>query len=372
MGSGKKTGKKEYIILALVIIGLGFYLVVRNTDRSHYELPQPAALEPAKIDRLTVERPDGALELVRRDGRWLIQPQGYSADPGMVSDMLNKLGELQLTALVSTAGDYRRYDLDPEHRIRVIARTGEDIRRELDIGKIAGTYQHTYVRLAGDDNVYHARGSLRPVFDRTTEALRDKTVLTFAVKSIETITVQVGDKTRVLHRLPFVAAAAGDGAAAGTESGGGTSADAGANAGQGAATASDDIAGRNNTAAKAEESAAGRGRGDGGWQADDGKIVAAADVDKVLTKFSLLECQRYLDDAKRMAMTSAGEWSLTFADGARAHTITFYAKPTKDFSGVPAVSSDVDDAFVFADDHAKQLREAAEQLLGSATAITKD
>jgi hypothetical protein len=279
--------------------------------------------------------------------------------------MLNKLGELQLTALVSTAGDYRRYDLDPEHRIRVIARTGEDIRRELDIGKIAGTYQHTYVRLAGDDNVYHARGSLRPVFDRTTEALRDKTVLTFAVKSIETITVQVGDKTRVLHRLPFVAAAAGDGAAAGTESGGGTSADAGANAG-------DDTAGRKDTAAEAEESSAVPAPAAGGWQTDDGKIVAAADVDKVLTKFSLLECQRYLDDAKRRAMTSAGEWSLTFADGARAHTITFYAKPAKDFSGVPAVSSDVDDAFAFTDHHAKQLREAAEQLLGSATTITKD
>jgi hypothetical protein len=365
--AGKKAGKKEYIILALVIIGLGFYLVMRNTDRSHYELPQPAALDPAKIDRLAIDRPDGALELVRRDGRWLIQPQEHPADPGMVSDMLTELGELQLTALVSTAGDYRRYDLDPGHRIRVIARTGEDIRRELDIGKIAGTYQHTYVRLAGDDNVYHARGSLRPVFDRRAEALRDKTVLTFAVKSIETITVQVGDKTRVLRRLP-AAAAADDGAETGAESGGVTSADAG----HGAATAGDDAAGRKDTAAEAEESSAVAAPTAGGWQADDGKIVATADVDKVLKKFSLLECQRYLDDAKRKAMTSAGEWSLTFADAARAHTITFYAKPAKDFFGVPAVSSDVDDAFVFADDHAKQLREAAEQLLGRPTTITKD
>ncbi|MBN2232743.1 MAG: DUF4340 domain-containing protein [Deltaproteobacteria bacterium] len=367
---------REYVVLAVVIVGLGVYLAVRNTDRTHYELPKPAALDTAKVDRLTVERPDGTLELVRRDGRWLIRPEDQPADPGRVGDMIGELAQPHLTAMVSEAGDYRRYDLDSGHRIRVTARTGDEVQRELDIGKAAGTYQHTYVRLAGDNNVYHARGSLRRVFDRTAEALRDKTVLTFAVKSIEMVTVQVGKKTRVLRRLPAVVAAGG-GAETGTESGvkgSVATADAGALAGQGAATAGDDAAGQENVPAGAEESSAGvapTARA-GDWQADDGEIVAAVDVDKVLANFSMLECRRYLDDAERKTMTTAGEWSLTFADGARAHTITFHAKPAKDFSGVPAVSSDVDDAFAFADDRAGQLREVTDRLLGSATTVTGD
>jgi hypothetical protein len=98
--------KKEYLVLILVIAGLGLYLGLRDKGGSHADLPQPQALESQQIDRILVTGEDASLELVKKDDYWTLQPQAYPADKVQVTNMLNAIAQLKLTALTSTSGNY--------------------------------------------------------------------------------------------------------------------------------------------------------------------------------------------------------------------------------------------------------------------------
>ncbi|MBW1691689.1 MAG: DUF4340 domain-containing protein [Deltaproteobacteria bacterium] len=67
--------------------------------------------------------------------------------------------------MVSESRDYSRYQLDDEHKITVKAYIGEKLTRELDVGKAAPSYRHTFVRLKENEFVYHARENFRNAFD---------------------------------------------------------------------------------------------------------------------------------------------------------------------------------------------------------------
>ena len=52
--------KKEYIILALVIIALSVYLAMRTSDRTHYKLPDVPPVVAKEISKLLAQRLESA------------------------------------------------------------------------------------------------------------------------------------------------------------------------------------------------------------------------------------------------------------------------------------------------------------------------
>jgi hypothetical protein len=170
--------KKEYIVLAVVIVALSLVLMLRKNDRTHYRLPELEPVSAKQITRLIISRADSALTLERHGDLWKITPQGYSADTSQVNRMLKLVAGFTLTTLVSEAGNYVPYELDAEKRIGVEALEGDRSVLKVSIGKPASTYQHTFVRLENDPRIYQARENLRTDFDKDVEHLRDKVVLT--------------------------------------------------------------------------------------------------------------------------------------------------------------------------------------------------
>ncbi|MGD9107117.1 MAG: DUF4340 domain-containing protein, partial [Desulfobacterales bacterium] len=192
--------KKEYLILAGVMVALILYLVLHRSNRTHYKLPDITEISVKQISKLEVGKADKTLVLNKKDNTWYIDPKGYPADSDKVKNMLNVIEELNLTALVSESKNYVRYDLTHGKKIAVKAWQGKTLIREFDIGKAATTYQHTFVRLANDPNVYHAIGNFRREFDQTIDELRDKTVLSFMEKDIREITLTEDKKTIILSQ----------------------------------------------------------------------------------------------------------------------------------------------------------------------------
>jgi hypothetical protein len=191
--------KKEYLVLLTVIIILALYLALRPTGNNLGGLPQPAALDSAALNRLVItDKEDTALELVKKDARWFIEPHGYLGDTAKVKNMLKAISDLTLTALVSESGNYERYGLAPNEKKSVQALSNGDTLRAFDIGRTAPTQQHTFVLLAGDPNVYHARGQIARTFDHTVEGLRDKTVFDFDKADVTAITLQQGGRSMTL------------------------------------------------------------------------------------------------------------------------------------------------------------------------------
>ncbi len=310
--------KKEYIILAVIILSLAVYLAVRSKNPTGFELPQPQAIEKSKINRILIVKGDEKIELAKKDEQWVLEPKGYPADSIKVGNMLNSAAELTLTALVSDSGNYERYDLTDEKKIQVKAFAEGRTAREFDIGHAAPTHQHTFVKLAGDQNVYHARGSIKNTFDHSLDSLRDKTVLSFEKDSIRSLTIQKDGQTVSLARKqvePKEASEAKEQSADGA------------------------TAAKQAQAAQPEPAAETKTQ----WLNAAGEKVEQTAVNGLLSTLSGLKCDEFMADEAGKELTQE-KWRLTFAGDQKEYSITTFA-PNEEDTTVPAISSATKYAF---------------------------
>lgn len=188
--------KREYIILAAVILILSVYLILRKQDRSFYDLPDIPSIVREDISKIEISKKDSKILLNKKKTAWHIAPEEYIAENDKINGMLDVIEKLSLTALVSESKNYNIYDLGDDKKITVKAWSSDgSLKREFQLGKPAKSYRHTHVRLPQDDRIYHASTNFRPKFDQTEDDLRDKTVLSFDKKDIKKITFIKQGKT---------------------------------------------------------------------------------------------------------------------------------------------------------------------------------
>ncbi len=194
--------KKEYILLVAIILALSIYLLKRNTNKLNYQLPSLSNIPIENISKIEISGLDNHITLQKKDKKWYIGKMSYLADSTKTKDILDVIGRLSLTALVSESKEYSRYHLNDDKKISVKAWVDDSIKREFMIGKAASSYQHTFVKISGDHRVYHAIGNFRGKFDQTIDKLRDKLVLSFQKGDIHEITITKGNQSLVYKREP--------------------------------------------------------------------------------------------------------------------------------------------------------------------------
>ncbi|MBN2184539.1 MAG: DUF4340 domain-containing protein [Candidatus Krumholzibacteriota bacterium] len=168
--------KKEYSVLVLIILVLFTYLILRGTDRTHFELPGITPPSSGDISRLVFSSGKGSVTLERRDGLWRILPEEYIADRSLVEKMSAVVSGFSITTLASESGSYAVYDLEGDKKIKLDVYCGEEKALSFEIGKKASTNRHTFVRLDGKKGVYQVTGDFRSAFDLGLDRLRDKSV----------------------------------------------------------------------------------------------------------------------------------------------------------------------------------------------------
>ncbi len=323
--------KKEYFFIALAIVLLAGYLAVRKTDRTEYQLPAIAKVAASDFIRIEIARQEGTVVLEKKDTTWLIQPEAYLADSGKVTAMLDDLEKLSLTALVSDSKSYSRYDLEPDKAIRVKAWAGDGLKRDIQIGKPAPTFQHTFVRVGDAPEVYHAQQNLKNAFDQTADKLRDKTVLAFSLEEVTEIAITREGKQTVIRKSETAQPPA---APAPAPAEGAPPVDA---------------------AVKPAEVQ---------WLTDQGKPADLSKINRLLSTLSRLSCESYLD-GKSISDLSNPIASIVIK-GKKDYTLTLYAKTEKDATNYPASSSETGSVFILSDRQAEPLIADPETLIGNA------
>ena len=190
--------KKEYLILIILILSLGAYLFYHKENKDHYALPEIKKLDLSKISGLILETKKGSIQFNQKDKNWTLTDKEYPADSSSVKNMLDTLKTFKLSTLVSQKGDLIRYELDDDHQIQVKALNGNNTIFGFTIGKTAPSFNHTFVMIKGDKNIYHAAGSFRSYFDKTVEDFRDKKVLTFKEPSIKRFSIEKDGLSKTL------------------------------------------------------------------------------------------------------------------------------------------------------------------------------
>ena len=315
--------KKEYLVLFILIIVLSFYLFLRKTDRSHYQLPNIPQLSTSDMTRVEISKPDGTILLEKKEGFWTISPEGYLADAAKIEDILDTIGTLTLTTLVSESKSYERYDLHKEKRIGIKAWTDNELRREFDVGKVAPSFNHTFVKVARDERVYHARENFRGQFDQTVENLRDKAVLRFEQKEIQKLDIIRGkDSMTLIRKLPPVEVG---------------------------------------TAQEGEPQEKNPPQVLPIWQTLEGNEADESKLESLLTTLSRLNCSAYIEGRKKGDFT---EPVFTIQmQGLKTYTLSIFEKTKEEDKSRPAVSSENAFPFLLPDFQAHRIMISPEELV---------
>ncbi len=193
--------KKEYLILAVVILALSAYLVFKKDNQQNYTLPAPMKIEKGKINKIVITRKNLAMELARKGETWVVSDKKFTADMTLVNNMLDVARNLRISALISESKDSIRYELDDDHAIGVKAFKGKDLLLSFKIGKTAPSFNHTFIMLAGDTRIFQADKNFKKDFDTSVETLRDKKVMTFKEASIKKITLEKNGVAKILKSV---------------------------------------------------------------------------------------------------------------------------------------------------------------------------
>lgn len=318
--------KKEYIILILIIIALCVYLFTRSGDRTHYQLPTLAKLDPGNITKIEISKENDTIILKKKDNQWHLEPKGYLADINKVNSILAVFETLSLAALVSESKDYQRYDLNPERRLIAKAWQDDALVRNLDIGKAAPSFRHTFVKLADDTRVFHANDNFRSKFDQTLDNLRDRSVLSFKPTDIQLvhITKEQAAVELVRNEVPV----------------------------QPAASQLEKTDASSPVAVKFE------------WQDRNGKSINEQNLSRLLTTLSSLNCTGYIDDRKKDSFSEP--IYMVRLNGIQEHQLDIFAKLENDADNYPAVSSGSDYPFLLSDSQIKQIMKDPAEMLKKA------
>jgi hypothetical protein len=314
--------KKEYLLLGIVIAALAAYLGFQKTDRTHYELPVIAQLEDADITSIKITKNLEITELKLKDDMWLLYPERYPADKGKIDLMVDVIKGLTVTAMVSEAESYPRYELDSENRISIQAGSDGNTLRTFDIGKSAPSNRHTFIKLPKDKRVYHARENFRSKFNLTKDDLRDKTVLSVEKSEIQQVEIKDKDGNLVLG-LQQVPASVKVGVEGGV-----------------------DVSPESEQDAKKEEEKTPRENiaSELVWQDADGNPVKESDINNLFNNVSDLKCQSFINDKTKDDFT-APVYTMTFT-GSQTYTLSIFEKINEDDDAYPAVSSQNDYPFM--------------------------
>ncbi len=324
--------KKEFSILILVIVALCLYLAFRTQDKTHYQLPNISPPSEAEITKIEITRP-GSVLLLKRDGKdtWLIEPDGFLADPDKIKGILDVIGGLSATELVSESKNYVRYDLNKDNKINVKAWASDSLKLDFDIGKTAPSQHHTFFKIPDDFRVYYAKGSFRNLFDQKMDELRDKTVLRFDQKEIQEIEIAKGNETIMVARkqVPLEA----------EKRDGGTK----------------DAPPHNDETSVSTETS---------WETPDGKKADGPVLDTLLSTLSHLECKDYLEAGKKKDLSEPV--FIIKLKGSRDYTLTVFKKPDDNTTEYPAVSSENDYPFQLSEYKAEEIMKGPKDLLKNA------
>jgi len=315
--------KKEYIILAVIIAALLLYLSQRRTDRTLYHLPDVPEISNSDITKIEITKNSTPIVLSKEGDRWTIGSKKYPADTLKVKNMLDVMGKLTLTALVSESKSYNRYNLDDDKKITVKAFDKDKVKLEFDIGKAASSFRHTFVKIAGDERVFHARGSFRDKFDKTVDDLRDKSVLAFKINEIGKIHISNGKQKMVFSLIQPTKEAK--------------------------SSEKSDTASPKSKPLKIF------------WENAAGKKADSSKINRLLTTLSDLNCEKYLSGQSKDELLNPVYTLLL--KGSKEYKLSIFEKLNKDNENYPAISSENSYPFILSGSQVKSIMEDPGEML---------
>ena len=193
-------GVRSFLVLLVVLIGLGAYLYFVESKRtpgdSGEKRDKVFGVEADKIEEIRIRSEAGEQTSLRKSGSdWqIVEPLAAKPDEAEVSGLTTNLSTLEIQSVVDeNAPDLKEYGL-AEPRIEVAFKAGGQERR-LKIGSKTPPGSDLYARVDDEKRVFLISSHLESTFNRTTFDLRDKAVLKLDRDKVDAVEIASGNRT---------------------------------------------------------------------------------------------------------------------------------------------------------------------------------
>jgi hypothetical protein len=195
MNRGRNT-----LVLLIVAAALGAYVYFvesKHTPASEAAVETRAKvfdkLDASKIDAVTIRGSAGEKTTLKKAGdKWqIVEPVQSAADETEMSGLTSNLGTLEVSRVVDQQPkDLSKYGLAPQPRVELeFTAAGDKNPKRLLIGNKTATGGDLYAKLGNENKVILIPAYLDTTFDRTTFALRDKSILKFDRDKVDTVEI---------------------------------------------------------------------------------------------------------------------------------------------------------------------------------------
>lgn len=162
-------------------------------DRPH-PLPKLAAND---FDTIEVTKNGSTTTIKNEGGKYKVTaPVSYPADESSAKAAFEAIEKMDVSDLVTEQpAKQAEFEVDDKGGVRLVVKKGATVLADAIIGKTSGA--GTMLRLSGQNQVWHATGISRYMFDKLPADWRDKSITTFNTADAERIQVAAKDGSKI-------------------------------------------------------------------------------------------------------------------------------------------------------------------------------
>ncbi len=207
-----KVKTKQLLAIFLVLLaGVLLTAIGGNSKKNRSFMSELTDIDTSAVTAMIIHSAgnEDPVRLERQGSNWVVVEgdASHNADNRQAEQMLNTLADLTSTRLAAKEKDrWENYEVTDSLGTRVQVEAGKKEAADLYIGKFSysqppqqamspygGQQQGTmtsYVRLAGEKEVYAVEGFLRMMFSRSTSEFRDRSVLQVSRNELSRIAIR--------------------------------------------------------------------------------------------------------------------------------------------------------------------------------------
>lgn len=194
--------KKAVTLVVILVVLLLVYWMVESEKPVVSTDQQFISADSASITKLVIHSATNDVTLDKQGGVWMVEgDKPYPANERTLGLALSKFAQMSKKALISERPEkFTDMEVDDSLGVKVTVYVG-DKPTTIYIGKAGPTFQTSYVRLDGSNEIWEVAGNHRSSFDKKREDWRDKTINHYEMTDFQKFTLNYPDHSFTLEQL---------------------------------------------------------------------------------------------------------------------------------------------------------------------------
>jgi len=183
--------KQLFYMAGVIVVLLAVYLLLQRSSVPVAKENYLFDVDTSKVSEVTIYSDGQTVTLNRNSDGWKVtNPFEYEANTRYTNDMLKKMMEMRVESDITSNKDkWNNYEVGEDATRISFVQNGKE--HAFYIGKTSSSYQHTYMREEGKDQVVLVKGTYGSAFKRKADLWKDKSILD--IEQTEIMTIKTDD-----------------------------------------------------------------------------------------------------------------------------------------------------------------------------------